>query len=138
MPCSFSLPGGFSLLSVLSMARLNRNFSALPVSSLLAVACSFLVLDVILVEIFWSIYDFFFQAYLGFVLGYFFFLLVFLKRGCSTSDMWCHQQLCRKNPIVCLWPGMNGLWGGTESDPLSLMPDCRFGFLFSYLLHFFC
>ena len=34
--------------------------------------------------------------------------------------------------------GMNGLWGGTESDPLSLMPDCRFGFLFSYLLHFFC
>jgi len=59
------------------MARLNRNFSALPVSSLLAVACSFLVLDVILVEIFWSIYDFFFQAYLGFVLGYFFFLLVF-------------------------------------------------------------
>ena len=74
MPCSFSLPGGFALLSVLSMARLNRNFSALPVSSLLAVACSFLVLDVILVEIFWSIYDFFFQAYLGFVLGYFFFL----------------------------------------------------------------
>ena len=68
----------------------------------------------------------------------FFFLLVFLKRGCSTSDMWCHQQLCRKNPIVCLWRGMNGLWGGTESDPLSLMPDCRFGFLFSYLLHFFC
>lgn len=77
MPCSFSLPGGFSLLSVLSMARLNCNFSALPVSSLLAVACSFLVLDVILVEIFCSIYDFFFQAYLGFVLGYFFFLLVF-------------------------------------------------------------
>ena len=60
------------------------------------------------------------------------------RGGCSTSDMWCHQQLCRKNPIVCLWPGMNGLWGGTESDPLSLMPDCRFGFLFSYLLHFFC
>lgn len=60
------------------------------------------------------------------------------KAGCSTSDMWCHQQLCRKNPIVCLWRGMNGLWGGTESDPLSLMPDCRFGFLFSYLLHFFC
>ena len=61
MPCSFSLPGGFALLSVLSMARLNRNFSALPVSSLLAVACSFLVLDVILVEIFWSIYDFSFK-----------------------------------------------------------------------------
>lgn len=61
-----------------------------------------------------------------------------LNPNCSTPNRECHQRFCRKSRRDCPWPSMTDRWDVTDKVHQRWRPDDRFGFLFSFLLHFFC